>query len=52
MQHRTLSKYLPLIAALLLPLVLGACNTIEGVGEDIQAAGSKIDKTAEKEKTY
>lgn len=52
MRYITARKFLPLIAALLLPLALGACNTIEGLGEDIQAAGSKIDKTAEKKKTY
>jgi len=43
--------FLPLLL-LLLPLALGACNTIEGVGEDIKAAGSAIDKKAEQNKTY
>lgn len=28
-------------------LALAACNTIEGIGEDLQAAGRAIDKEAE-----
>lgn len=27
-------------------LALGACNTVRGVGKDIQKAGEKIEKTA------
>jgi len=43
----------PLVAAALLgaitlgALALTACNTTEGVGEDIQAAGRGIENTAE-----
>jgi predicted small secreted protein len=28
------------------------CNTIEGAGKDIKAAGGAIEKTAEKTKSY
>jgi predicted small secreted protein len=29
-----------------------ACNTIEGAGKDIKAAGGAIEKSAEKTKSY
>jgi predicted small secreted protein len=35
------------VALLALTLSMSACNTMEGVGEDVEAAGSRIDKTAE-----
>ncbi len=38
----------PLIAlALLGATALAACNTVEGVGEDVQAAGQAVEKTAQ-----
>jgi predicted small secreted protein len=33
-------------------LALAGCNTIEGAGKDIKAAGGAIEKTAEKTKPY
>jgi predicted small secreted protein len=33
-------------------LGLAACNTIEGAGKDVKAAGQGIEKAAEKSKTY
>jgi len=43
-----------LLFLLATPLVAGlvACNTISGVGEDIEAAGSGIEEAAEEEKRY
>ena len=41
-----------LIAALIGVAFLAGCNTIAGVGEDTQAAGKKIENTAEKNKPY
>jgi predicted small secreted protein len=35
-----------LIAAMLGAFVLTACNTMEGVGRDTQAAGKKVEKEA------
>jgi len=35
------------IAALMGVVSLGACNTVEGVGEDVQAAGAAVDEAAE-----
>ena len=38
-------------AALLLPLfVLGACNTTEGMGKDLQSAGEEVEKAADETK--
>lgn len=33
--------------AFLLAATAAACNTVEGVGEDVSAAGTAIDRTAE-----
>ena len=33
-------------------LGLGACNTIEGVGQDVKAAGKKIEGEAVEHKRY
>ena len=41
-------KIKALIAALVGAFVLSACNTMEGVGKDTQAAGKKIEKEAER----
>ena len=37
---------------LLLALGTGACNTIKGAGQDLEAAGGAIEKSAEKKKRY
>ena len=40
----------PLVGVLLLvlaPVVLTACNTVEGAGEDIEAAGDAINDAAD-----
>ncbi|MCB1787946.1 MAG: entericidin A/B family lipoprotein [Chromatiaceae bacterium] len=31
---------------------LGGCNTVAGIGEDVEAAGDAIEDKAEKEKGY
>lgn len=36
----------PLIALTAL-FALGACNTVEGVGEDVRSAGEAVDEAAE-----
>ncbi len=36
--------------ALVLPLLIAACNTIQGAGEDLQAGGKAIANTADKTK--
>lgn len=44
-----MKKYTVAAALFLLPL-LAACNTMEGLGEDIQKGGEKIEKSAEEYK--
>lgn len=41
-----------ILIAICFATVLTACNTVAGAGEDIEAAGDKIDETAEKNKNY
>jgi predicted small secreted protein len=40
-------KILIAFAALVGATSLAACNTVEGVGEDVQAAGQAVEETAE-----
>ena len=40
------------LIALLLAAGLGGCNTIEGMGKDIEAAGDSIENAASKHKGY
>lgn len=39
-------------ALLLAPLALAGCNTVSGLGEDVEAAGGAIEESAEKNKKY
>jgi predicted small secreted protein len=32
--------------------LLGACNTMEGAGKDVKAAGGKVEQEAKEEKKY
>lgn len=41
-----------LVLIIMFSFSLTACNTIEGIGEDIGAAGSTIEKSAKKNKKY
>ena len=49
---RVRHSVLLLIAALALPLFLVGCNTVSGIGEDVEAAGDAIEKSAEENKEY
>ena len=40
------------LTCLLLGAAVAGCNTIEGAGKDVKAAGGAIEKAAEKTKTY
>lgn len=33
-------------------LALSACNTVEGVGKDVKAAGGAVEDTADENNTY
>lgn len=37
-----------IFAALLLTVGLGACNTMEGLGEDVERGGEKLQNSSEK----
>ena len=39
-------KFLPL-AIVATALLVGACNTVEGVGKDVKSAGDTVAKTAD-----
>ncbi|HET8807373.1 MAG TPA: entericidin A/B family lipoprotein [Methylophaga sp.] len=45
-------KLTAFILSILMTLGLAACNTIEGVGEDMEAAGDAIEDEAEESKNY
>ena len=45
-------RVLSLLWSLLFLLSLAACNTLEGAGEDIEAAGSAIEQESEENKPY
>lgn len=42
-----LGRLLTPLAAFTFPFMLTACNTVEGAGDDIEAAGDAISDTAE-----
>jgi len=44
---RKITPPLIVLAALVGASSLAACNTVEGVGQDVQAAGEEIEETAE-----
>ncbi len=47
-----LNRLLLLLTLLLAGAAVAGCNTIEGAGKDVKAAGGAIEKAAEKTKTY
>jgi predicted small secreted protein len=49
-ENSGMKKLLLVAAALVTVLVLGACNTIEGMGKDIAKAGDAIEGAAKKSK--
>jgi entericidin B len=47
-----MKKMAVLVVMMGFALGLAACNTIEGAGKDVKAAGQGIEKAAEKSKPY
>ena len=47
-----LKKLAALVALVGLVVAAAGCNTIEGAGKDLKAAGGAIEKTASKTKGY
>jgi predicted small secreted protein len=42
-----MAKLFALMMALLVAVALSACNTVQGMGKDVSAAGHKIEKSAQ-----
>ena len=40
-------KFIPAIVVLAIGMMLAACNTVEGVGKDIQSGGKAIERAAQ-----
>jgi len=40
-------KFIPAIVVLVIGMMLAACNTVEGVGKDIQSGGKAIERAAQ-----
>jgi predicted small secreted protein len=47
-----LNKLAVLLVLAGLVVVVTGCNTMEGAGKDVKAAGGAVEKAAEKNKTY
>jgi predicted small secreted protein len=47
---KTIATLLSLSFALCFTFALSGCNTVKGVGQDVQKAGSAIENAAEKKK--
>ncbi|WP_438969675.1 entericidin A/B family lipoprotein [Methylophaga sp.] len=45
-------KRIALLLSFCLTLVLAGCNTIEGLGKDVEAAGDAIENSASENKNY
>lgn len=43
-------KTITIIASLMLLQALSACNTMEGLGQDLQAGGKSLEKAADRNK--
>jgi predicted small secreted protein len=47
-----LKRFLCALTALGFVALVSGCNTMEGVGQDMKAAGSGIEKSADRHKSY
>lgn len=52
MTHRMIIRLLATLALLSSALALPACNTVEGIGEDISALGRGMSRGAERSRAY
>jgi predicted small secreted protein len=50
--RRISMKLFSMMLALVLTIVISGCNTIEGMGKDVEAAGDAIEKSASENKNY
>ena len=47
-----LNKLVSMLVLALLGVAVAGCNTVEGAGKDVKAAGGAVEKAADKAKTY
>jgi predicted small secreted protein len=47
-----LRRILAALSLVAITIAMSACNTVEGMGKDVKATGSAIEKAADKNKTY
>lgn len=47
-----MKKITALLLSMLFVLSVSACNTMQGAGEDIEAAGGAMERKAEEKKNY
>ena len=45
-------RFVSLAALMLLPVMISACNTMAGAGEDISKGGQKLEKSADENRHY
>lgn len=45
-----MSQFITMLTLLSFPLVLATCNTMEGMGQDIQKGGEKLENAADRSK--
>jgi len=45
-----MKRFILIALALTLPILTAACNTMEGVGQDVQNGGHKIEREADEHK--
>jgi predicted small secreted protein len=50
--ERRMKAFYALIVGMFVAAGLSACNTVEGVGQDVKAAGSKVEGEAKEHKKY
>jgi entericidin B len=50
--HKTRREAVPVALILLLSIGLAGCHTTAGIGQDLEAAGSAIEREAEEAKSY
>jgi entericidin B len=49
---KALKALIAMFAGVSFLLALGACNTMEGAGKDVKAAGGKVESEAKENKKY
>ena len=47
-----LNRFLLLVTLVLVGAAVAGCNTIEGAGKDVKAAGGAVEKAAKSTKSY